>query len=876
MADRPGVPVGELEPTLAVGDAPTLTDVTPPPAAPGAPIATGDRLGRYRLGARLGSGAMGVVWAARDTRLDRAVAVKVLNPAFARVPEAAARLLREARAMAQVSHRAVVAIHDAGEAAGQLYLAMELVDGTTLGRRMRDRAPAELADWRRWLGLLVEAGRGLAAAHAAGIVHRDFKPENVLVATDGRVCVGDFGVAELSAVTRRGHDLAPSASAEGMPIADLTVTGALVGTPAYMSPEQLRGVDADARSDQFSFCVALHEALYGRRPFALPTQLEHAVRTLIETIEAGRVEPAPADTRVPRWVRDAVLRGLAPSPADRWPDMPSLLAALTPPRRRWPRVVAIVAAAAVVAGVVAIAVPAARRSTAAAVPVDAAAAPAVARALFKVPMRHMIAVSPDGARIAVGNAERVVVHATDGNGVWQFSQLEGRTVGHVAFTEVDRLEMSLFAGGVGAVVTWELSSDRVVATRALPPRGAWYGEVVGGDLIIRPAGTGWEIGVHDGASVRVISESPGRVEASAISPDRARVAYLEPMMYGGRAVVVDVTTGVVIRGEPIIELAGLAWRDDGHLLFTTGTTVQPAIHEVEVGAAFGARRVLFTQERGWFGQIAAAAGRLFFVDSANSFRAKMVSRGGAVQDLDPELVGAGMGWLDDAGWLFWNRATGDLAPYPRGARVPAALDGEPGNATRAGDIAIVAMRKPGGREVVGVSLAEARRLWTLPVGTVSAVRCAGDVTEPCVAVVQPDEGEAQVRRIDARTGALGDELARARTIQDVALSADAAELLVCDGSAAIRAITLATGAERRVEVPFGNTRGVAYDPTGGFLVAGTKPPVKYQILQLDGDRREVLIQSDNEILFLPRPSPDGSQVLVMGRLFQPELYELRL
>ncbi len=112
---------------------------------------------------------------------------------------------------------------------------------------------------------MVEAGRGLAAAHAAGIVHRDFKPDNVLVAREGRVCVGDFGVAELTAAARAAAaaDVAPSASANGLTLAELTRTGALVGTPAYMSPEQLRGGEADARSDQFGFCVALHEAVYG-------------------------------------------------------------------------------------------------------------------------------------------------------------------------------------------------------------------------------------------------------------------------------------------------------------------------------------------------------------------------------------------------------------------------------------------------------------------------------------------------------------------------------------------------------------------------------------------------------------------------------------
>ncbi|MCE9573562.1 MAG: serine/threonine protein kinase, partial [Deltaproteobacteria bacterium] len=324
--------IDALDPTLDVGDAPTLaSDSARDRSMPGiavAPLEPGVRLGRYRLGNRLGAGAMGVVWAARDPNLDRPVAIKVVHPEFARAPDAAARLLREARAMAKVSHPGVVAVYDAGQAGEQLFLAMELVPGTTLGKLMRERTAAELADWRRWLAMLVDAGRGLAAAHAAGIVHRDFKPDNVLVGAGGRVCVGDFGVAELSLVPR-GAEVAPGASVDNLSIADLTMTGALLGTPAYMSPEQLRGQDADARADQFSFCASAFEALYGVRPFALPPRTDPSpVTTLIAAIEGGQLQPPPRDARVPRAIHDAIVRGLAPAPGARWPSMDALLAAL--------------------------------------------------------------------------------------------------------------------------------------------------------------------------------------------------------------------------------------------------------------------------------------------------------------------------------------------------------------------------------------------------------------------------------------------------------------------------------------------------------------------------------------------------------------------
>ncbi len=834
-----------------------------------APLAPGARLGRYRLGDRLGAGAMGVVWAARDPNLDRPVAIKVVHPEFARAPDAAARLLREARAMAKVSHPGVVAVHDAGQAGDQLFLAMELVPGTTLGKLMRERTAAELADWRRWLAMMLAAGRGLAAAHAAGIVHRDFKPDNVLVGDDGRICVGDFGVAELS-LAPRGAEVAPGASVDNLSVADLTMTGALLGTPAYMSPEQLRGQDADARADQFSFCASAFEAIYGTRPFALPTRADPSpVATLIATIEAGQLQPLPREARVPRAIHAAIVRGLAPSPAARWPSMTALLAALDRPRRRWPVPVALGAVA-----IAAVTVVLATRGDAPAVVAPPPAPVYTSRALYPVPMRPAIALSPDGARVAVASADRLAVRGFGGD-LWQFDHLAGDSVGHVEFADADHLRIALVKAH--EVVTWTLSTDAIGARRPIPAGWIWQGALADGWLLHRGVADGFDLAVAIGdAPPRVVARAPGRLEVLAIAPDRARVAFVEPSSTSGRVVIVDVGTGATIRGEPIIELSGLAWRDDAHLWLTTGTTTRPAIHEVAiVGGRLGAPVTRYSQERGWFGQIASVPGRTVFVDSSNSFRAKLVTAAGIVQDADPELVGAGFGWLDDGRRLGWNRASGALVPDDgRSAeRISVAIDGEPGNATRAGDIAIVAMRKPGGREVVAVSLTTRQRAWAAPVGAIAFVRCAGDRQPPCVAAV-PRDGGARLVWIDPRTGALGDELAQAPEFYDAAVSPDGREVLLCEGRPRLRILEVATGAERAVTVPMSNTRGVAYDPRGGFLVAGTRAPVTYQILRVVDEATTVLVQSDHEILFLPRPAPDGHATQVMGRLFMPALQEL--
>ncbi|MFZ6177620.1 tetratricopeptide repeat protein [Nannocystis pusilla] len=377
-----------------------------------ASLAAGALVGPYRVLAQIGSGGMGVVYAAFDPRLDRKVALKLIRPELSTLdPDLERRLIRESKAMARLSHANVLAVHDIGVHAGQVYVAMDLVDGQTLRAWLKSRPR-----WQDVLAAFVQAGRGLAAAHAAGLVHRDFKPDNVLLDRSGRVLVTDFGLARplaaserptadaarreqmlgrppglaradatLEHLGRRADDdeasLAPSparaptdatrqhlgdpadtdrpalapgptrtakdATLEhlGSPAdidrpslapdpsraptdatleqlggpADtaLTRTGALVGTPAYMAPEQRRGEAADERSDVFSFCVALHEGLYGARP---PADATTSPR------------PEASDIRVPKWLRRAVLRGLEPEPGRRPQSMTALLTSLSPRR----------------------------------------------------------------------------------------------------------------------------------------------------------------------------------------------------------------------------------------------------------------------------------------------------------------------------------------------------------------------------------------------------------------------------------------------------------------------------------------------------------------------------------------------------------------
>ena len=271
----------------------------------------------YEILGELGRGGMGVVYAARDTRLDRKVAIKQLQGGRS---EHQRRLVREALAMAKLSHPNVVPIYQIGERDGSTFIVMEYVDGQTL------RAWQQTARTRdEVLVVYKAAARGLIAAHQKQLVHRDFKPDNVMIGDDGRVRVMDFGLA--SVISQRVEvedeekgDGDVDASERSAP---LTRTGTLLGTPAYMSPEQLEAQPADATSDQFSFCVALYEALYGERPFVGST-----LGALRLAVTSGVIREAPAGSSVPEWLRELVCRGLAPKPEDRFGSMQVLLDAL--------------------------------------------------------------------------------------------------------------------------------------------------------------------------------------------------------------------------------------------------------------------------------------------------------------------------------------------------------------------------------------------------------------------------------------------------------------------------------------------------------------------------------------------------------------------
>ncbi len=332
--EQPPAPLSAITPTV---ERPVLEAASPPtPAAPEAPPIELERLrasvrsrlfqtpqrplriGRFRVLRCIGQGGMGMVFAARDDELQRTVAIKLLRPELSRVD---ARLTEEAQALARLSHPNVVGVYDVGVHEGQRFIAMEYVDGCTLGVWLRGGRTLE-----QILEVFIAAGRGLAAAHRVGLVHRDFKPDNVLVGHDGRPRILDFGLA-------RPPDRAPPGGVVGVPALPegcdesetaLTRDGALLGTPAYMAPEQHLGEPADARSDQFSFAVALYEAVHGSRPFR-----GEDIRTLSLAIVRGALQrPERPRVAIPPWLDALLVRALRVAPQARFPSIEALLEVL--------------------------------------------------------------------------------------------------------------------------------------------------------------------------------------------------------------------------------------------------------------------------------------------------------------------------------------------------------------------------------------------------------------------------------------------------------------------------------------------------------------------------------------------------------------------
>ncbi len=305
-------------------------------------LAAGSYVGRYLVLEQLGRGGMGVVYKAYDPELDRRIALKLLRVqrrSQSKATRARDRLMREAKALAQLSHPNVVSAYDVGTHEQDVFVAMELVEGKTFKQWLAEAKPGP----RQILQVMVDAGRGIAAAHRAGLVHRDIKSDNIVIGDDARVRVLDFGLARAASLGELRADSSRTPSPEDQAPAEasmagsilttpMTLAGAVMGTPGYMAPEQYLGLEVDEQSDQYGFCVTLYEALVGRRPHQAMTYRELKTKVTTETVSM------PATAKVPAWLRRILLRGLSLAKEDRYPSMADLLHQLSrDPRLVWRR-----------------------------------------------------------------------------------------------------------------------------------------------------------------------------------------------------------------------------------------------------------------------------------------------------------------------------------------------------------------------------------------------------------------------------------------------------------------------------------------------------------------------------------------------------------
>ena len=511
------------------------------PTAPIAPLRSGTRVDRFVVDGVLGAGGMGVVYAAFDPELDRRVALKLLRDES---PGRRERLAREAQALARAADPNVCAVYDLGSHDGRLFVAMELVDGDTLGAWLRRRHRS----WREVAGVFAAAARGLAAAHGAGVIHRDFKPDNVLVGADGRVRVTDFGLA----TWRPAAATQPAAPARAEP-AELTQSGTVLGTPLYMAPEQHTGASADERSDQWSFCAALHEALCGEPPVIGRSEAELHANKL-----AG---PPPRLPGTPRWLDRLVRRGLAPRPGDRWPTMARIADALArrPQRRRtW----ALAAFGALAAAAVAVALVARARGP----DLEAARMAALAEAM-EAGLRIEHVAPPHDLRPALARiraeVDRLRLAAAQGSGPASFAfgkALELLGDDDAARTAYQRAWVAGFriprvADGLGSVLSSlyqrEYSKARATLARpALDTRlAALHAElaVPATQYLALGGGEPWRVAMHRAAIALLAHEfaaaRAAAAEALAADPGRYEALVLEAQAWRSEALAHADTLG---------------------------------------------------------------------------------------------------------------------------------------------------------------------------------------------------------------------------------------------------------------------------------------------------------------------------------------------
>src|SRR5437773_1322966 len=673
-------------------------------------LSTGTRLGPYEIAAPLGVGGMGEVYRARDSRLGRDVAIKVLPESFSKDPDRLRRFEQEARAASQLNHPNIVTVHDFGTHGGAPYVVQELLEGETLRERLRTGAlPA-----RKAVDYGIQVARGLAAAHEKGIVHRDLKPENLFLTSDDRLKILDFGLAKLAVAE------APGAEQNGLPTAtQATATGIVMGTLGYLSPEQARGQTVDQRADIFALGAILYEMLSGASAFKRGSSAD----TMSAILKEDPPE-LPSDSKVPPALERIVRRCLEKQPNQRFQDASDVAFALealsgTPThlvdatvraRFRWRQrlVPALALVAAVAIGALA------------------------GRRLFRseAPQPKFTAVT--FRRGAVFNAR----FSPDGNSIYYAAAWDGNPIDVYVAGRDDPGARSLGVSG-DPLLAVSRKGDLAILTHAqylyqfsyvgtlalLPPSGGSPRELLENVREADFAPDGETLAVvraERGKNVleypvgHVLYETPGWISYMRISPDGNRVAFLDHNLISddrGDVAVVDRTGGRRVLSRDWEAEAGLAWSPDGKEVWFTAT---------KSGSRLGLRAVtLDGKER----PVLTIASQMMVLDMARDGRA-LISRGTSRYGISALLEGEkrerDLSWLDGSGPVHISD-DGKLIAFenwsaPNGLYYVAwtrKTDGSP--VVRLGEGAVLAL-SPDARWVLTVKFTAPPQLVMLPVG----------------------------------------------------------------------------------------------------------------------------------------------------------------
>jgi len=840
---------------------------------------------RYQIEHRLGAGGMGVVYAARDIHLGRAVAIKVVGSRI-EIGSGQGRLVREARAMARLRHPNLATVYDIGVSNDRLFVVMELVDGGTVA----DWLAAAPRTWRAIIAVFLQAARGLSAAHAAGFVHRDFKPENVLLGGDGVARVCDFGVARILGDEGGGaeHDLANHGSA--------TRTVGVVGTPGYIAPEILRHGPVDGRADQFSFCVAVYASLYGERPFGPRSGPSRITETL------GPLRRAPSGS-VPRWLHRILARGLAVEPAARWPTLDALAAAIT--RRLGRRRRAIIGAAVALVAVAAAVLGTIGRRSPPAPPTDWSPV-VIGRETQASPLRMVV--SPDGSTMASISPSEAWVEPRTGGGTRRrvgFPVPAEDAICKLSHTG-DRLFCS-FELAPGTIEIWALDvatghAERRVPSIARPAlRPDRFFDVGRDESILFGVDftAVWRAG-PGGALDQVLAAAPGELIPDwASSPDGARIAYRVRTRDGARIEVVATATGATTVVSHRI-CKDLQWLSEHSLVCAPRAFRNPVVVELVLATGDGpaTERVRYNgpEYQQVSGLIASASGLLLSTSPNDQHLGLFALDGlGGV----PRIASGGVTDLPAVGWtssgvlIFGASVRGQLRIMARQrdgrvetvragpvAEVPLAVLGEsvifgrfPG-----GESTIPFFETPFGRRFPDGELFRLAGLGGAveSLGATrgfAAVICAGGQATPCV-LLERSDGDLIAIAWDPTTGTRGPVRARWAMTSYAAIGAlspdgrTLAQVRRVLGRGELSLLDLERGDRRRVVVPGTSLDYPRWQPDGTLLAMSSTPGQRGIVRVGGGDRIEmvVAVPGSDEPLTAPEDfliTPDGTSAVVL-------------